>query len=137
MDEQGAVAGVFAVVAGVMMASGDIDGALVDVRIKQRARPGHRRSGLGGLGTCRAARNHRPGVAEASRRHGNGGWCRMAGVMDEAGKGQGVAPTAALMIDPKRIGAGCRRRNAILDQEGIGGSKAGNDEPIFARCGEA
>ena len=139
MDKLGAIAGVFAVVAGVEVAARDIDGALLDERIELGGLAGELRCDLGGVvGSLHAAigGDGRPSEGELGiGLHGN---LRGSGVIrrvDKAREGKVVARARALVIEAEGVGAREAHRDALVDEEGQGGAEAGHLKLILAgRC---
>ena len=136
--EGGAVYGVFAVVTGVVVAAGDIDHAFVDERIELGRLAVELGRGVAGVGGEVAvfSGNGGPRERKSARRRRHLGGRDVADVVDETGERHDVVRATALLIQPERVGAEERHRDALVDRERERGAEAGDDELVATGRGE-
>jgi len=130
MREHGDVGRVLAVIAGIVMAAGDVDRALVDEGIELRGFARELRRGLQRIaGAGPRDRGPRERVGRLRRRNFRGR--DVTRVVDETGKRHLVGVAAALVIQAQCVGAEEAHRDAFIDDERQRSAHARDDEIVF------
>src|SRR5262245_36778303 len=119
MDEIGAVTGVLAVIAGVVMSAGSIQGALTNKREELRVRIDRRRGLRRIVGMVDQSVVRKGGPRESIRRcrHGDTGRSDVTWVMSESCVRHRGVCAATLMIQAQFISAGKVHRDSRVNDE--------------------
>ncbi len=140
MNQAGAVDRVLAVIAGVMVAAGYVDGSLIDERKELRGRARERGGNLRWVVRVErvgVAGDRGPGKGIGRRRGGHTGRRGVAFVMNKARVGQCRVGAAALMIKAQGVGAGKGHSQSRIDREGQRSAQDRHHQAILAGRVEA
>src|SRR5207247_6214818 len=118
MNQGRAVDRVFAVITGVVMAAGDVNGPFIYKRIELRRFVREQRRALrqiARIGSPSIVRDPVPREWKGRGRRRAGGWRGVAGTMDKTRERLRVARAPRLVINSQRVGPGKPQGNSFID----------------------